>query len=300
METIIRVRNKTENFSIIDNRFVLDKSLSFKAKGILVYLLTRPNDWKVYIAEIASHSVDGIDSVKSGLKELKEAGYVVHRVVREKGKIIAHEYIVYETPFDARKADQEEKATGILPEEENPLLVEQESKKPQMEKPQVEKPPVANPVLLNTDNILSTDIELNTDNVKSSQSSQSYKKSGKNTKEGKNDRTDLTDFDLEVYEFIKEQINFDSFAPEDRKILDVAITGLLTGDFDFKKPRMVVRSILEKLDYWSVERALDNYRRSEAEKITKPKNYFQQCLLNAAVEHELEIGRFCTKLQKSP
>jgi hypothetical protein len=299
METIIRVRNKTENFSIIDNRFVLDKNLSFKAKGILVYLLTRPNDWKVYIAEIASHSVDGIDSVKSGLKELKEAGYVVHRVVREKGKIIAHEYIVYETPLDAKKADKEENTTGILPEVENPLLVEQESKKPQMEKPQVGKPLVANPVLLNTDNILSTDIELNTDNIKSSQSSQSYKKSSKKQNEN-NDGTDVTDFDFQAYEIIKERIDFESFLPEDKKILEAAITGLLAGDFDYKKPRVIVKSILEKLDYWSVERALDNYRRSEAEKITKPKNYFQQCLLNAAVEHELETGRFCTKLQKSP
>jgi hypothetical protein len=125
METIVRVKNKTENFSIIDNRFLHDKNLSFKAKGILDYLLTRPDDWKVYITEIAAHSTDGLDSVKSGLKELKEAGYVVHQVVREKGRIIAHEYIVYEIP----------------PETGNP----------QMEKPEAEKPLVANPVLPKTD-----------------------------------------------------------------------------------------------------------------------------------------------------
>lgn len=281
METIIRVKNKTKNFSIIDNRFILDKNLSFKAKGILTYLLTRPSDWKVYAEEIASHSTDGIDSVKSGLKELKEAGYVVHQVVREKGRIIAHEYIVYEFPPETEIPQK--------PEAGKPLMVKLEK-----EKAQEKNPPVANPALLNTDNIL------NTDNTKynSSQSSQYSKniKSICNNIRNKNDGTNMTDFDFDAYEFIKKQIDFEAFTPEDKKILEAAITGLLAGDFDFKKPRVIVKSLLEKLDYWSAERALDSYRKSDAEKITKPKSYFQQCLLNAVVEHELETGRFCSKL----
>jgi len=107
-----------------------------------------------------------------------------------------------------------------------------------------------------------------------------------------NGRTDGKGFDYEFYDYLKKSVDYDSFAIEDQKIIEVALSGLLAGDFDAKKPRAVVMSILEKLDYWAVERALQSYRNNAPEMIKRPISYFQQCLLNAGMEDVLESNRF--------
>lgn len=65
------------NFTQISNEVLLDERLSFKARGILALLLSRPKDWKIYIDEIVERSnADGKHSVRTGFKELKEFGYL--------------------------------------------------------------------------------------------------------------------------------------------------------------------------------------------------------------------------------
>ncbi|MFK7947788.1 MAG: hypothetical protein AB8G11_09365, partial [Saprospiraceae bacterium] len=65
------------NFTQIANDILLDQRLSFKARGILVLLLSRPKNWKIYIDEIIERSdLDGKHSVRTGFKELKALGYV--------------------------------------------------------------------------------------------------------------------------------------------------------------------------------------------------------------------------------
>jgi hypothetical protein len=106
-------------------------------------------------------------------------------------------------------------------------------------------------------------------------------------------RTDGFSFDMRRWELIKEQICLCDFDPEDQVIIETAITGLLSGDYDNKKPRAVIYSILEKLDALSVERALSSYQKIDyREKITNPIRYFQQCLLNSQAEEVLEKKRF--------
>ena len=71
----IRVE-KTDNFSVIHNGFLRRKDLSWKAKGILTYILHLPSDWNINLNEIIRHATDGEKSFRSGWKELKDAGYV--------------------------------------------------------------------------------------------------------------------------------------------------------------------------------------------------------------------------------
>jgi len=42
---IVRAKRKT-NFTIIGNTGLKDKRLSLKAKGLLAYMLSLPDDWK--------------------------------------------------------------------------------------------------------------------------------------------------------------------------------------------------------------------------------------------------------------
>jgi hypothetical protein len=68
---------KTTNFTQISNEVLLDERLSFKARGILALLLSRPKNWKIYIDEIVERSdLDGKHSVRTGFKELKTFGYL--------------------------------------------------------------------------------------------------------------------------------------------------------------------------------------------------------------------------------
>ena len=59
----------------MDKSFLEDSRLSYKAKGILAYLLSKPDNWKVIVGNLVNYSADGKASVYAGLKELKECGY---------------------------------------------------------------------------------------------------------------------------------------------------------------------------------------------------------------------------------
>ena len=77
-----------------------DTSLSYKAKGILTYLMGRPNNWTPNQKEIAAHAKDKIGSIKAGIKELQNAGYILIKKVRdpEKKCFIGWEWIVSDCP----------------------------------------------------------------------------------------------------------------------------------------------------------------------------------------------------------
>ncbi|HDR8145080.1 TPA: DnaD domain protein [Bacillus cereus] len=92
--------NKSKNYTTINNTGLRDERLSWKAKGILAYILSLPDDWVFYMEEISTHAEDGIDSLRVGMKELKKYGYVRRFPVKnEKGKITNWETIIYEVPF---------------------------------------------------------------------------------------------------------------------------------------------------------------------------------------------------------
>ncbi|HFU7080336.1 TPA: DnaD domain protein [Bacillus cereus] len=121
--------SKSKNYTTINNTGLRDERLSWKAKGILAYILSLPDDWVFYMEEISTHAKDGIDSLRVGMKELKKFGYVRRFPVKnEKGKITNWETIIYE-----------------VPQVENPDM-----ENPQVEKSQMEVPFMENPKLLST------------------------------------------------------------------------------------------------------------------------------------------------------
>lgn len=107
---IVRVK-KDRNYTTINNTCLRDDRLSWKAKGIMAYLLTLPDDWNIYLEEVMTHAPDGEKSFRSGLKELKDCGYVERVQIREGNKIVGWHTIVNEVPENvdnslfARKVD---------------------------------------------------------------------------------------------------------------------------------------------------------------------------------------------------
>lgn len=99
MSNIIRTIKRENPFVMIDKSCLEDSNLSWKAKGLLAYLLSRPDDWKIYVNDLISRAKDGRDSVYSGLRELIEAKYIFkQRLFDEKGRFAGWEYRVYEHP----------------------------------------------------------------------------------------------------------------------------------------------------------------------------------------------------------
>ena len=70
--------------NVVCNACHFDDALSWKAVGLLWYLLSHPDKWRFYRADLIRRHSDGERAVKSGLKELREGGYL--RTVKRQGK----------------------------------------------------------------------------------------------------------------------------------------------------------------------------------------------------------------------
>lgn len=73
-------------FTQVDNILLNDSDLSFKAKGIYSYLYSKPDGWDFSSDRIANDSMDGVDSVLSGLRELEKTGYLERKRLKT-GKV---------------------------------------------------------------------------------------------------------------------------------------------------------------------------------------------------------------------
>jgi len=100
-KTIIRkAKNKENPYAQIAKTAVQDKRLTWKATGLLAYILSLPDDWQIYAVDLARRKADGISATRSALKELATAGYIELISSRnEKGKYIKHEHLVHENPL---------------------------------------------------------------------------------------------------------------------------------------------------------------------------------------------------------
>lgn len=106
---MVRIKKKyTKGFTTINNDILNDTELSFKAKGLFSYLWSLPDDWVYYETEVTKHSTDGRGSVRSGLKELEEKGYLKRgRERNEKGQLVNADWQLADTPmFKKRTLDK--------------------------------------------------------------------------------------------------------------------------------------------------------------------------------------------------
>ena len=123
---------KTKDFTIMSNAHLRDGRLSLKAKGLLSYMLSLPDDWRFSTRGLKANCREGADAVRKALCELEAAGYLRRTRIRsENGSFAEGEWSIYE------------KTGGVfpgLPQTENP----------QRDKPITGSADTENPTLLNT------------------------------------------------------------------------------------------------------------------------------------------------------
>jgi hypothetical protein len=93
---IIRTPHDTERHWFAMSRATAqDKNLSWEARGVLAYLLSKPSDWKVMVADLKQNC--GRDKVRKILFELKSLGYLTITQGHDEKGHWTSEYRVYET-----------------------------------------------------------------------------------------------------------------------------------------------------------------------------------------------------------
>jgi hypothetical protein len=155
---------KQEKFTVVDLTNVLDQNLSWKAKGIHLYLMSRPPDWKIRQNDLINKSKDAKTSLMAGLKELVNNKYLYRAIKRNTQKrIIKWMYLVFEQPTSletAKKNCPEDFAIYIKKEEESNLKPENQIIGSQP----IENKPYSN---IDNSNIDNSNIEiLSKDNIK--------------------------------------------------------------------------------------------------------------------------------------
>jgi hypothetical protein len=66
-------------FTQIPNSWLRDGRLSLRAKGLLAQLLSHSDGWSVTMRNLASFNGCGRDAIRSAVRELEEAGYLIRR-----------------------------------------------------------------------------------------------------------------------------------------------------------------------------------------------------------------------------
>lgn len=87
-----------KRFTTVDNAVLNDTNLSWKAKGLFVYLWSQADEWEFYETEVVKHSTDGIRSMRAGLHELEEKGYLSRKRERVGNRLRGSIWLLSETP----------------------------------------------------------------------------------------------------------------------------------------------------------------------------------------------------------
>lgn len=277
---IIRTEKAPSTFCMINKAFLDDERLSYKAKGLLAYLLSKPNNWVTTIGDLVKHGADQEKSVRSGLKELGQYGYYKKVPVRdEKGHFVQWRSTIYEVPhLDAEQPEEKQ------PESQN---VHTEPTDTGKEYP---SDPVAGKRQVDKRQVVCRQVEngYTTNNYNNKKLMDSNNQSSLSDKTG---RTDVDNYKNLLYENVWYDVLSKNLADDIAlvdKVLDIALDAIVTqSDYIVvggqKKPQSVVKSTLLKLDYCDIVSVIRKFK-EQTEIIRRVKPYILTMLYTEVLE----------------
>jgi hypothetical protein len=119
---------------MVPNQLINDNNLSAKAKGIFVYLLSKPDDWRFYVDEVTSAFKEGKTAVQTGIKELEDYGYLEReRLYDMEHKIVSWDWIM-KLPTNEEIHQQENLVEGKSTQRKTPPYTNTKSTKTNLTK----------------------------------------------------------------------------------------------------------------------------------------------------------------------
>ncbi len=95
---IRRTPRPETNWTVVRNEVIADPELSFKATGVLIYILSKPDDWRTSTAHLATVKKEGLDAIRTAFVELRRRGYVRTRRYQDQAGRWQYETEVFDTP----------------------------------------------------------------------------------------------------------------------------------------------------------------------------------------------------------
>lgn len=160
----IRRAPRPERYYVISHE-IIDAGLSAEALGVLVYVLSRPDNWVIYPSQLATQFNCGRNRITRILKEIRNLGYAQYTKIRDKnGSFTKVEWVFSEAkaphPQNPEVENRDTAETLVnTPEVNNGDTVTP----PHPQNPHVENPYVENEALLNKDYITNKDLITKTD-----------------------------------------------------------------------------------------------------------------------------------------
>lgn len=89
---------KAKDFTVMSNYHLQDKKLSLKAKGLLSYMLSLPDDWDYSLRGLCAICLEGEKAIRNTLKELEDKGYLYREKINGIQGRFDYDYYIYERP----------------------------------------------------------------------------------------------------------------------------------------------------------------------------------------------------------
>jgi uncharacterized phage protein (TIGR02220 family) len=114
--SIFKNRKRVNPYSQIDNKMINDERLKAESLGVLVYLISKPQDWTISMKQLQNRFSFGREKMQSVTKNLEECGYLIRvKPQNELGQFIGTSWDVTDEPTngnsDGAKTRQSEKPT---------------------------------------------------------------------------------------------------------------------------------------------------------------------------------------------
>ena len=279
---------RTNNYTVMSNYHLRDKTISFKAKGLLSLMLSLPEDWDYTLAGLARISLEGKDTIRAAVVELEKAGYVQrHQTTDKAGKFGSNEYIIREYPVS-----HEPPPEG--PSSASPLSGNSMTEEPSTASTQTEKATQIIKDLQTKENKILTSQSTDSFPFPSAPSVTPAAAEPPEAKGRKRSRSSgMSQGEMDAYrELIRENIGYDNLVrerPYDVGQLDEMVELMVEAVCSIKKnirvagndfPQAVVKSRLLKLDSEHIRFVFDCLRENTTQ-VRNMKQYLLTVLYNA-------------------
>ena len=122
--SIYRAPRPESNWTQIRNGIIDDHRITFKATAVLIYILSKPDNWRTSTRHLSTVKKEGIDAVRTAMSELECAGYVQRRRYQDETGKWCYDTLVYDIPQPVNKpvrnTSPQVKPRGDNPDGENP------------------------------------------------------------------------------------------------------------------------------------------------------------------------------------